>query len=229
MPTVVFLISPFVLWFGRDRYRRSPPQGSVLPAALRIWRYAQRGRWSWNPFKTLKNLTASDFWESAKPSKQVCEKPQWMTFDDQWVDEVRRGFKACGVFVWFPLYCEFPLLILFITSSLITCRAGLCYNQLNNNLISQAATMTTNGLPNDILSNLDPFALIIFIPICDLVVRNHHCHHHHRFSGSQCDNTDLPSSCTPWYQIYRFEENCMGLRHSSCIDDLGRCRAILPL
>lgn len=32
-----------------------------------------------------------------------------MTFDDQWVDEVRRGFKACGVFVWFPLYCEFSL------------------------------------------------------------------------------------------------------------------------
>lgn len=74
-----------------------------------------------------------------------------MIFDDQWVDEVRRGFKACGVFVWFPLY-------------------WLCYNQLNNNLVSQAATMTTNGLPNDVLSNLDPLALIIFIPICDLVI-----------------------------------------------------------
>ncbi|KAG6825129.1 hypothetical protein H0H93_001129, partial [Arthromyces matolae] len=30
--------------------------------------------------------------------------------------------------------------------------------------------MTTNGLPNDVLSNLDPFALIIFIPICDLLI-----------------------------------------------------------
>ena len=30
--------------------------------------------------------------------------------------------------------------------------------------------MVTNGLPNDVLSNLDPFALIIFIPICDLFV-----------------------------------------------------------
>ena len=47
---------------------------------------------------------------------------------------------------------------------------GLCYNQLNNNLTSQAATMNTHGLPNDVLSNLDPFALIIFIPICDLMV-----------------------------------------------------------
>jgi POT family proton-dependent oligopeptide transporter len=151
LPTAVFCISPLVLWYGRNRYCKSPPQGSVLPAALRIWRYAQRGRWSWNPYKTIKNLTSDDFWESAKPSKQVDEKPRWMTFDDQWVDEVRRGFKACGVFVWFPLY-------------------WLCYNQLNNNLVSQAAVMTTNGLPNDVLSNLDPLALIIFIPICDLVI-----------------------------------------------------------
>jgi len=30
--------------------------------------------------------------------------------------------------------------------------------------------MATHGLPNDVLSNLDPFALIIFIPLCDLLV-----------------------------------------------------------
>ena len=51
--------------------------------------------------------------------------------------------------------------------NLIHVHIGLTYNQLNNNLTSQAATMVTNGLPNDVLSNLDPFALIIFIPICD--------------------------------------------------------------
>lgn len=31
--------------------------------------------------------------------------------------------------------------------------------------------MTTHNLPNDVLSNLDPLALIILIPICDLLVR----------------------------------------------------------
>lgn len=30
--------------------------------------------------------------------------------------------------------------------------------------------MTTNGLPNDVLGNLDPFALLIFIPICDRLI-----------------------------------------------------------
>ncbi|KAF8635262.1 hypothetical protein AX15_000485 [Amanita polypyramis BW_CC] len=150
LPTAVFLLCPVVLVVGRNRYRRSPPTGSVLSAALKLWFYAARGRWSWNPVRLWKNLTASDFWENAKPSRQST-KPTWMTFDDNWVDEVRRGFAACGVFLWFPLY-------------------WLTYNQLNNNLTSQAATMTTNGVPNDVLSNLDPFALIIFIPIFDIIV-----------------------------------------------------------
>lgn len=30
--------------------------------------------------------------------------------------------------------------------------------------------MNTHGLPNDIMSNLDPFALIILIPLCDMVI-----------------------------------------------------------
>lgn len=30
--------------------------------------------------------------------------------------------------------------------------------------------MKLNNLPNDVLNNLDPFALIIFIPICDLLI-----------------------------------------------------------
>jgi POT family proton-dependent oligopeptide transporter len=74
-----------------------------------------------------------------------------MTFDDQWVDEVRRGFLACSVFCWYPLY-------------------WLVYNQLNNNLTSQAALLNLIGLPNDIFSNLNPLALIILIPIHDLLI-----------------------------------------------------------
>jgi POT family proton-dependent oligopeptide transporter len=30
--------------------------------------------------------------------------------------------------------------------------------------------MVTNGVPNDIINNLDPIGLIVFIPICDLLV-----------------------------------------------------------
>lgn len=44
---------------------------------------------------------------------------------------------------------------------------GLAYGQMTNNLTSQAATMQLHGVPNDIINNLDPLALIIFIPIMD--------------------------------------------------------------
>lgn len=39
-----------------------------------------------------------------------------------------------------------------------------------NNLTSQAATMKLGGVPNDIINNLNPIALIIFIPIFDQLV-----------------------------------------------------------
>jgi POT family proton-dependent oligopeptide transporter len=38
---------------------------------------------------------------------------------------------------------------------------------MNNNLTSQAATMQRNGVPNDIITNLNPISLVLFIPIVD--------------------------------------------------------------
>ncbi|KAJ6619589.1 peptide transporter PTR2A [Mycena sp. CBHHK59/15] len=149
LPTVIFLLCPIILIIGRKRYICSPPTGSVLATFLHLFCFATKDRWSPNPLRTYRNLTAPNFWDTAKPSRiPPPARPVWMTFDDQWVDEVQRGLKACAVFAWFPVY--------WLTS-----------NQLNNNLTSQAATMTTNGVPNDILSNIDPFVLIVFIPLCD--------------------------------------------------------------
>jgi len=151
LPTLVFCLCPGVLYFCRNKYVRSPPQGSVLGKATRLFFFAQKGRWHANPITTYKHLYDGTFWTSVKPSALGASRPAWMTFDDVWVDEVRRGFHACSVFLWYPLY-------------------WLTYNQLNNNLTSQAATMALHGLPNDVLNNLDPFALIILIPIFDLYI-----------------------------------------------------------
>lgn len=152
LPTVMLCICPLVLVWGRKRYKRAPPTGSVLSKATQIFMLANKGRWSLNPVSTYKHLHDGTFWENVKPSNiEPAHRPAWMTFDDKWVDEVRRGFAACAVFCWFPIY-------------------WLTYNQLNNNLTSQAAVMKLNGLPNDVLSNLDPFALIILIPVCDLLI-----------------------------------------------------------
>ncbi|KAJ6518220.1 peptide transporter PTR2A [Mycena vitilis] len=149
LPTVAFLLCPIILIMGRNRYVRSPPTGSVLATFAHLLRFASKGRWSANPLRTWRNLTASDFWDAARPSHvPPAARPPWMTFDDAWVDEVRRGLRACAVFAWFPIY-------------------WLTANQLNNNLTSQAATLTTNGMPNDLLSNIDPLVLVLCIPLCD--------------------------------------------------------------
>lgn len=110
LPTLVLSVCPLVMWWGRDKYVRSPPSGSVLGKAVSLWVLGMKGRWSINPVATYRNMNDGTFWEKVKPSNFAgAEKPKWMTFDDQWADEVRRGFKACTVFLWFPIYCEFLL------------------------------------------------------------------------------------------------------------------------
>jgi POT family proton-dependent oligopeptide transporter len=110
LPTIVFCFCPVILFIGRKRYAKSAPTGSVFATAIRLWRYAAKGRWSLNPVKTVRQLRADDFWENVKPSQVAARNggvvPSWMTFDDQWVAELRRGIKACTVFVWFPLWCK---------------------------------------------------------------------------------------------------------------------------
>ncbi|KAF5706617.1 proton-dependent oligopeptide transporter POT family [Fusarium globosum] len=152
LPTFMLCLCPLVMWLNRNKYERRPPGGSVLGQALKTWFLAQKGCWSINPVATWRNLHRDDFWEKVKPSNFSHEtRPKWMTFDDAWVDELSRGFNACAVFCWYPIF-------------------WLCYNQINNNLISQAAVMQRHGVPNDILSNLNPFALLIFIPLNDFFI-----------------------------------------------------------
>jgi proton-dependent oligopeptide transporter, POT family len=67
-----------------------------------------KGKWSISPVRTYKNMHADGFWDPVTPSKVPIEsRPAWMTYDDAWVAEVRRGLKACAVFLYMPL-CKFP-------------------------------------------------------------------------------------------------------------------------
>ncbi|KAK0626829.1 POT family-domain-containing protein [Immersiella caudata] len=150
LPTIMLCLCPLVILWGRKRYKRVPPQGSILGKAFKLLRLALKGRVSINPVRTFKNIRSDDFWETVKPSELGANKPKWMDFNDAWVDEIARGFSACAV-LWYPLY-------------------WICYNQINNSLISQAAVMRLGGIPNDVLTNLNPFALIILIPIMDTIV-----------------------------------------------------------
>jgi POT family proton-dependent oligopeptide transporter len=141
---------PLVIFLCRKKYKLYPPTGSPLRKAFGIWNMAIKNRWSWNPIKYRKRSHEPGFWSDVYPSK-ITNKPKWMDFDDAWVDEVARGLQACKVFLWYPLY-------------------WLAYGQMTNNLVSQAATMRLGGVPNDIVSNLNPIFIIILIPIMDRIV-----------------------------------------------------------
>lgn len=106
LPTVMFCMAPIVLFFCRKNYVLSPPTGSVYTQAFRLFKLAMTGRWSLNPARLFRRSSSDDFWQRVKPSTLGATKPQWMTFDDEWVDEVARGVKACKVFLWYPLYCK---------------------------------------------------------------------------------------------------------------------------
>ncbi|EEQ32041.1 peptide transporter ptr2 [Microsporum canis] len=89
--------------------------------------------------------------EAAKSSYQRTHGGHIYPWDDQFVDEIKRALVACRVFIYFPIY-------------------WVCYQQMVNNFVSQAATMQLHGIPNDIMQNINPLAIIIFIPICDRIV-----------------------------------------------------------
>jgi POT family proton-dependent oligopeptide transporter len=105
LPTMCFCLSLPVLYTCRNWYRKRKPEGSVLGPAFRLFLLGMKGRIHLNPVKTYRHLHDGNFWNSVKPSNMdPARRPKWMTFDDAWVDEVGRGFAACSVFLWYPLY-----------------------------------------------------------------------------------------------------------------------------
>lgn len=73
-----------MIW-GRKRYVRVAPAGSVLPNAFRLLRLAlSKARKS--PGGTIANIRSDQFWQKVKPSAvaaETGETPKWMTFDDR--------------------------------------------------------------------------------------------------------------------------------------------------
>ncbi|KFH43144.1 peptide transporter-like protein [Hapsidospora chrysogenum ATCC 11550] len=138
IPTGLFLLAPLVLWSNKKKYKLSPPTGSLLSKFLRLFRFVQKRSSFWKPN-----------WDEGKPSNiSIEQRPSWMTYDDAWVDEVRRGLKACKVFLFLPIFF-------------------LAYNQMTGNLTIQASTMQRNGVPNDIIQNLNPISIVVMIPLID--------------------------------------------------------------
>lgn len=87
--------------------------------------------------------------EAAKPSVRAANGLSGtVPWNDIFIDELRRGLVACKVFLFYPIY-------------------WLVYGQMVSNFVSMAGTMETHGLPNDLLFNLNPISIIIFLPFIE--------------------------------------------------------------
>lgn len=49
LPTLMFAFCPAILYLCRNKYVVTPPTGSVLGKAFKLWALAVRTQWSWNP------------------------------------------------------------------------------------------------------------------------------------------------------------------------------------
>jgi POT family proton-dependent oligopeptide transporter len=87
--------------------------------------------------------------DAAKPSYQAgLGKSSNFHWDDHFVEEVKRALIACQVFCFYPIY-------------------WVVYGNFSNNFVTQAGQMRGHGIPNDLMQNFDPIAIIVFLPLVD--------------------------------------------------------------
>jgi len=116
LPTIVYFLMPIVLWAGYSRYVRTPPKGSILLQAFNVIRIAYRGVWSMylslieflhilivdlivvSALNPVKFWTRTVNWDNARPAPAGQKTTNSMiTWDADFVDEIRRSLWACKV------------------------------------------------------------------------------------------------------------------------------------
>ncbi|KAF1840410.1 di/tri peptide transporter 2 [Cucurbitaria berberidis CBS 394.84] len=96
-------------------------------------------------FMMIKNRSM----DGAKPSYQAgLGRDVKLRWDDHFVEEVKRALVACQVFCFYPIY-------------------WVVYGNFSNNFVTQAGQMAGHGIPNDLMQNFDPIAIIVFLPLMD--------------------------------------------------------------
>jgi POT family proton-dependent oligopeptide transporter len=66
LPAGMFALCPLVLFVCSSKYNLTPPTGSVVGKAFRLWTFAAKPHWSWNPVKLypfllLRGLNLTDY------------------------------------------------------------------------------------------------------------------------------------------------------------------------
>lgn len=147
----VFIVGTAVFLLGRNYYTVTPPKGAIITNAFRaIWLMVKN-----------RNMDA------AKPSNQPNRSLPW---DDFFIEELKRALVACKVFAFFPVY--WVVYGQFSTNFVAQGKLDILSDEVLTLLLTSrlAGQMNGHGVPNDLMQNFDPIAIIVFIPILDRIV-----------------------------------------------------------
>jgi hypothetical protein len=127
---------PPLLWYLNPRLIKQPPGGSDLG----------------NVFKVLGDIFShggfakigrAGFWDIGKPSvRRAAGSTKEYAYDDMFVNDVRRSFQACAIFLFAPIW------------QINDYGLGAAANALT-------AALDTKGLPNDLFDNLNSVAIVV--------------------------------------------------------------------
>ncbi|KAL5425205.1 hypothetical protein PMIN06_003680 [Paraphaeosphaeria minitans] len=87
----------------------------------------------------------------AEPEYQLKHRRKVVPWNGHLVRELRRGLQGCRVLLAFIVFY-------------------ICFDQMQNNLISQSAQMETGGTPNDMLPAMNQVGCILFTPLIHHVI-----------------------------------------------------------
>lgn len=143
----MFVLAITVFVSGYKFYTHVPPSGSIYQDALHCIQFGlseKKRAVSQDRQLDIAPGTSFSFLEYAK----VPGSP----WSNQFVVELQQSLKACSIFPFMTIY-------------------WVAYNQMTSNLTTQAAQMAIPPyLTNDLVNNIDPLVLILFIPIFDGLV-----------------------------------------------------------
>jgi dipeptide/tripeptide permease len=136
IPTILYFMLPPLLWYLNPRIVKQPPGGSDLGNVFRVLGdcLSHGG---------IGSIGRKGFWNNGKPSvRRAAGSTKEYEYDDQFVEDVRRTFQACGIFLFQPIF------------------------QINDGGLGAAANaltagMQTEGLPNDLLDNLNSVSIVL--------------------------------------------------------------------
>lgn len=94
-PGIVYFLLPLLLWYLAPRITRYPANGSALTRTFKILGFVI--------VKGKGMFWKKTFWDNAKPSN-LSATNRIVSWTDSNVEDVKRTFVACGVFLYFPIY-----------------------------------------------------------------------------------------------------------------------------